>query len=36
MHPSVHSSTVYSSQDKEAMYMSIDKWMDKEKNGIDI
>ena len=30
MHPDVHSSTVYSSQDVEATIMSIDRWMDKE------
>ena len=30
MHPSVHSSTVYSNQDMEATYMSIERWMDKE------
>ena len=30
MHPSVHSSTVYSSQDMEATIMSFDRWTDKE------
>ena len=30
MQPSVHYSTVYSSQDMEATYMSINRWMDKE------
>ena len=30
MHPYVHSSTIHSSQDMEATYMSIDRWMDKE------
>jgi len=30
MHPNVHCSTVYNSQDMEATYMSIDRRMDKE------
>ena len=30
MHPSVHYSTVYNSQDMEATYASINRWMDKE------
>ena len=30
MHPSVHSNTVYNSQDMEAIYMSIDRRMNKE------
>ena len=30
MHPSVHCSTIYSSQDMEATLMSIDIWMDTE------
>ena len=30
MHPNVHSSTIYSSQDIEAIQMSIDRGMDKE------
>ena len=29
MHPSVHCSTIYDSQDVEATYMSIDRGMDK-------
>ena len=29
MHPNVHSSTVYNSQDMKATYMSIGRWMDK-------
>ena len=29
MHPNIHCSTIYNSQDKEANEMSIDKWMDK-------
>ena len=27
MHPNVHSSTIYNSQDMEITYMSIDRWM---------
>ena len=30
MHPYVHSSTIYKSQDVEATQMSINRWMDKE------
>ena len=30
MHPTVHCSTIYNSQDMEATYMSIDRGMDKE------
>ena len=30
MHPNVHRSTAYNSQDMEATYMSIDREMDKE------
>jgi len=30
MHPNVHCSTVYKSQDKEATYVSINRGMDKE------
>ena len=30
MHPSVHSSTIYNSEDMEITQMSIDRWMDKE------
>ena len=30
MHPNVHSSTNYNSQDTGATSMSIDRWMDKE------
>ena len=30
MHPSVHSGTVYNSQDKEATYTSINRWLDKQ------
>ena len=30
MHPSVHSSTIYNSQDVEAACMSNNRWMDKE------
>jgi len=30
MHPNVHCSTVYNSQDMEATYMSTDRWMDKD------
>ena len=30
MYPSVHCSTIYKSQDKEATYVSSDRWMDKE------
>ena len=30
MHLNVHNSTIYNSQDMEATYMSIDRWMDKE------
>ena len=30
MHPYVHSSTIYNSQDMETTYMSINRWMDKE------
>ena len=30
MHPSVHCSTIYNSQDMEATYMSIDRGMDKD------
>ena len=30
MHPNIHSSTVYNSQDMEATKMSINRWMDKE------
>ena len=30
MHPSVHWSTIYNSQDLEAKQMSTDRWMDKE------
>ena len=30
MHPSVHSSTIYNSQDMEATYTSIDRGMDKD------
>ena len=30
MHPYVHSSTIYSSQDTEATSMSIHRWMDEE------
>ena len=29
MHPSVHSSTMYNSQDMEANYPSTDKWINK-------
>ena len=29
MHPYVHSGTIYNSQDMEANYMSINRWMDK-------
>ena len=29
-HPNVHSSTIYNSQDMEAMWMSINRWVDKE------
>ena len=27
MHPNVHSSTIYNSQEMEITYMSIDRWM---------
>ena len=30
MHPNVHSSTIYNSQDMEAVQMPINRWMDKE------
>ena len=30
MHPNVHSSTIYNSQDMEATYVSTNRWMDKE------
>ena len=30
MYPYVYGSTIYSSQDKEAINMSINKWMDEE------
>ena len=30
MHPNVHYNIVYNSQDMEAAYMSINRWMDKE------
>ena len=30
MHPSFHSSIIYNSQDKEATWVSIERWMDKE------
>ena len=30
MHPNVHCSTIYNSQDMEATWMSINRWMDKE------
>ena len=30
MHPSVHNSTIYNSQDMETTWMSINRWMDKE------
>ena len=30
MHPSVHCSISYNSQDMEAMSVSIDRWMDKD------
>ena len=30
MHPSVHSGTIYNSQDMETTYMSIDRGMDKD------
>ena len=30
MHPNVHCRTIYNSQDMEATYLSIDRWMDKE------
>ena len=30
MHPNVHSSSIYNSQDMETTYMSFDRWMDKE------
>ena len=30
MHPNVHSSAINNSQDMEATYVSIDRWMDKE------
>ena len=30
MHPNVHWSSVYNSQDTEATYLSIDSWMDEE------
>ena len=32
MHPNVHSSTIYNSQDMEATKVSIDRWMDKKEN----
>ena len=35
MHPNVHSSTIYNSQDMEATKVSIDRWMDKE-DGVHI
>ena len=34
MHPCVHSSTINSSQDMEATWMSIRRWMDKEEGSI--
>ena len=39
MHPNIHRSTIYNSQDMEATLMPIDRWMDKEEvvhiyNGI--
>ena len=30
MHPNIHGNTIYNSQDMEATYMSIGRWMDKE------
>ena len=30
MHPNVHNSTIYNSQDMEATQVSTDRWMDKE------
>ena len=30
MHPNVHCSTVYNSQDMETNHMPIDRWMDKD------
>ena len=30
MHPNIHCSTICNIQDMEAIYMSIDRWMDKE------
>ena len=30
MHPNVHSSIIYISQDMEATWVSIDRWMDKD------
>ena len=30
MHPNVHSSIIYNSQDMKATYLSINRWMDKE------
>ena len=30
MYPNVHYSTIYNSQDVGAIYISIDRWMDKE------
>ena len=30
MHPSIHNSIIYNSQDMEAMQMSIERWMDRE------
>ena len=30
MHPNVHSSTIYNSQDIETTHVSINRWMDKD------
>ena len=34
MHPHVYNSIIYNSQDMEAAQVSLDRWMDKEDNGI--
>ena len=33
IHPNVHCSTIYNSQDMEATWMFTDRWMDKEDVG---
>ena len=36
MHPNVHCSTIYSSWDMEATWMSTDRWMDKDVESVSI